>query len=93
MFILSIHTHIFYIPDLIYTHTLSYIYTLGATNRLDSIDKSFLRRMPFQMEVPLPNKQGRYDIFTKLLRHEQIDKDVDIYMLADYTQSYTGIVY
>ena len=48
--------------------------------------------MPFQMEVPLPNKQGRYDIFTKLLRHEQIDRDVDIHMLADYTQNYTGII-
>ena len=93
---MHVYTSYIYTPILIYAYTLSphtIIHTLGATNRLDSIDKSFLRRMPFQMEVPLPNKQGRYDIFTKLLRHEQIDKDVDIYMLADYTQSYTGIVY
>jgi SpoVK/Ycf46/Vps4 family AAA+-type ATPase len=66
------------------------VIVLGATNRPNDIDKSFLRRMPFIVEVPLPNEVGRYDILKKMLSKEILENDVDLINLATMTTNYSG---
>jgi SpoVK/Ycf46/Vps4 family AAA+-type ATPase len=66
------------------------VIVLGATNRPNDLDKAFLRRMPFQIEVKVPTQDGRLDILNKMLKNEKIDNDVDLTLIAEKAVNYTG---
>ena len=66
------------------------VIVLGATNRPNDLDKAFLRRMPFQIEVKVPDQIGRLDILKKILKTENLDDDVDLLYIAEKSTNYTG---
>lgn len=47
------------------------VYVIGATNRIESIDKAILRPGRFDkiLKVPLPSREGCIDIFSKCIRN------------------------
>jgi SpoVK/Ycf46/Vps4 family AAA+-type ATPase len=75
---------------------LNNIMVIGLTNRLDLIDKALLRpgRFEVQIEIGLPDKQGRIEILNihtaKLRRNRCLDPSIDIEELAELTSNYTG---
>jgi vesicle-fusing ATPase len=77
-------------------NSLNNILIIGMTNRLDLIDEALMRpgRFEVQMEIGLPDEEGRYQILrihTKLMRkHEYLDKSVDLKYLAKFTKNFSG---
>lgn len=77
-------------------NALTNVLLVGMTNRKDLIDEALLRpgRFEVQIEIGLPNQQGRrqiLDIHTKKMRNSNImDKSVDLDELAEMTKNYTG---
>ncbi|KAH3903127.1 probable Vesicular-fusion protein SEC18 [Saccharomycodes ludwigii] len=75
---------------------LNNILVIGMTNRKDLIDSALLRpgRFEVQVEIKLPDEQGRYQIFeiqTKKMReNNMMDKDVDLHELAALTKNFSG---
>lgn len=65
---------------------------IGATNRIDILDPAILRPGRFDriIEVPLPDKRGRYEIFTVHIRKMNIDKSVDVEKLAELSEGFVG---
>ncbi|MFX0069717.1 MAG: CDC48 family AAA ATPase [Candidatus Hermodarchaeota archaeon] len=65
---------------------------LAATNRPDLLDPALLRSGRFgrHVEVPLPNKKSRIEIFTIHLKGRPIDENVDIEKLAERLEDHTG---
>ena len=65
---------------------------LAATNRPDLLDPALLRSGRFgrHVEVPLPNKNSRIQIFTIHLKGRPIDEDVKIENLAERLEGFTG---
>ncbi|HEU98109.1 MAG: proteasome-activating nucleotidase [Fervidicoccaceae archaeon] len=65
---------------------------IGATNRIDILDPAILRPGRFDriIEVPLPDKKGRYEIFLVHVRKMNIDKSVDIGKLAELSEGFVG---
>ena len=65
---------------------------IGATNRIDILDPAILRPGRFDriIEVPLPDKRGRYEIFLVHVRKMNIDKSVDIGKLAELSEGFVG---
>jgi adenosinetriphosphatase len=59
---------------------------LGATNRREDIDDAFLRRMPLQLCIGLPDMETRHDIFKTVLRPAVLDWHV----LAGETEGFSG---
>jgi len=45
-----------------------HVVVMGATNRKNKLDSALLRRLPVQLEIPLPNRDAREKIFEKLLK-------------------------
>eukprot|EP01061_Rhynchopus_euleeides_P016963 TRINITY_DN2830_c1_g2_i2.p1 TRINITY_DN2830_c1_g2~~TRINITY_DN2830_c1_g2_i2.p1 ORF type:complete len:713 (+),score=331.92 TRINITY_DN2830_c1_g2_i2:115-2139(+) len=76
--------------------SLNNVLLVGMTNRKDLIDEALMRpgRFEVQIEIRLPDKHGRQQIFnihTKHLREEgTLAKDVDLDAMADRTKNYTG---
>lgn len=76
--------------------TLNNILVIGITNRFELLDEAILRpgRFGIHIEIPLPNYEGRLQIFkihTKgLLESGMLDNSVDIRTLAIRTKNYTG---
>lgn len=66
------------------------IVLLGATNRRQDIDEAFLRRMPLQMRVSLPDAQQRIQILRVLLSDVKTKDDMDLEMLADRMAGLSG---
>jgi cell division protease FtsH len=68
------------------------ILIIGATNRLDRLDPAVLRpgRFARQIEVPLPNKEGRLEILKMYADNKPLSSDVDINHLADITSGSSG---
>ncbi len=64
---------------------------IAATNRIDILDPAILRPGRFDrlIEVPLPDLNGRYEIFKVHTRRMKL-KDVDLYELARRTEGATG---
>ena len=71
---------------------LSNVLILGATNRLDIVDPALLRpgRFDLILEVPLPDLEGRKEIFEIGLRGKPVSKDVRAKDLAAETEGFTG---
>lgn len=63
---------------------------LGATNRPFDIDPAVLRRMPCQIEVPLPDTAGRASILRCLLRTELVEPGADLSLVAEQTSDFSG---
>lgn len=75
---------------------LNNILVIGMTNRRDMIDEALLRpgRLEVQMEISLPNEQGRVQILnihTKRMREfNKINDDVDNKEIAALTKNFSG---
>lgn len=66
------------------------VVVLGATNRPADIDKAFLRRMPYSIEIGLPDLAARIAILKKMLSKEIVDSTVNIEAIAGATLGYSG---
>jgi len=65
---------------------------IGATNRIDMLDPALLRPGRFDrlIEVPLPDFNGRLDIFRIHIKSMNLHEDVDIKALAKITEGASG---
>jgi len=68
------------------------VVVLGATNRPDSVDPALRRpgRFDREMEISVPNIDGRLEILQIHTRGMPIGKDVDLKKLASELHGYTG---
>ncbi len=68
------------------------VIVIAATNRINAVDPALRRpgRFDREIEVPLPDKQGRLEILQIHTRHMPLSDDVDLAKLADMTKGYTG---
>ncbi|MFW9828005.1 MAG: CDC48 family AAA ATPase [Candidatus Thorarchaeota archaeon] len=65
---------------------------LAATNRSDMLDPALLRSGRFgrHIEIPMPDKDARIEIFKIHLKNKPIAEDVDIDQMAQSLEGYTG---
>jgi transitional endoplasmic reticulum ATPase len=65
---------------------------LAATNRADMLDPALLRSGRFgrHVEIPMPDKDARIEIFKIHLKNKPLAKDVDIDHMAQALEGYTG---
>ncbi|MGC9122338.1 MAG: AAA family ATPase, partial [Thermogladius sp.] len=65
---------------------------IAATNRVDVLDPAILRpgRLDRLIEIPLPDKQGRYEIFRVHTRRMKLADDVDLHELSSKTEGLSG---
>ncbi|KAH7228412.1 ATPase family AAA domain-containing protein 1-A [Fusarium solani] len=61
-----------------------------ATNRPDTLDKAFLRRLPQKIPIGLPDTKLRSKILGVLLEGEELEPLVEIDSLARETEGYSG---
>jgi transitional endoplasmic reticulum ATPase len=71
---------------------LDNVMIIGATNRIEAIDKALLRDGRFDelLEFKLPDAAARRDIFKLHLKNRRIDPDVDLEELILLTEGYSG---
>lgn len=68
----------------------SYVYVIGATNKPWALDDPFIRRFQKRIYVPLPDEQGRQELFRITTRSLRLAPDVDMGYLVKLTDGYTG---
>lgn len=68
------------------------IVIIGATNRLDILDPAVLRpgRFDRHVEVPVPDKKGRFAILKIHARNKKLAKSVDLNDVANKTTGFSG---
>eukprot|EP01060_Flectonema_neradi_P029555 TRINITY_DN4105_c1_g3_i1.p1 TRINITY_DN4105_c1_g3~~TRINITY_DN4105_c1_g3_i1.p1 ORF type:complete len:907 (+),score=175.22 TRINITY_DN4105_c1_g3_i1:486-3206(+) len=66
------------------------IVVIGATNRPQDLDEAILRRLPKRLLVDLPDKSCREDILKVLLKNENLCSTVDLPLVAQRTQGFSG---
>ncbi|MEM1928259.1 MAG: CDC48 family AAA ATPase [Acidilobaceae archaeon] len=68
------------------------VIVIAATNRPNAVDPALRRpgRFDREIEVPLPDKQGRLEILQIHTRHMPLAEDVDLEKIAEVTKGYTG---
>ncbi len=68
------------------------VVVLAASNRPDIIDPALLRagRFDFQLELPVPDKKARLEIFKVHTRGKPLADDVDLESLAKVTEGMVG---
>ena len=68
------------------------VIVIGATNRPNAIDPALRRpgRFDREIEIGIPDRDGRYEILLIHTRGMPIDKDVDLNRLADMTHGFVG---
>src|SRR5512136_575788 len=68
------------------------VIVIGATNRPGALDPALRRpgRFDREIEIGVPDKQGRYEIIQIHTRGMPLAEDVDLKKLADMTHGYTG---
>jgi transitional endoplasmic reticulum ATPase len=68
------------------------VVVIGATNRPDIIDEALLRPGRFDriLEVPIPDKEARKQIFEVHTRKKPLDSDVNLDKLVEMTDGMTG---
>jgi proteasome regulatory subunit len=71
---------------------LDRVKVIAATNRVDILDQAILRpgRLDRLIEIPLPDRQSRYEIFRVHTRRMKLGDDVDLYKLAGMTEGLSG---
>jgi proteasome regulatory subunit len=71
---------------------LDRVKVIAATNRIDILDPALLRpgRLDRIIEVPLPSKSGRIEIFKIHLRRVKIKGTIDYDLLAEITEGFSG---
>lgn len=75
---------------------LNNILVIGMTNRKDMMDEALLRpgRLEIQVEIGLPDEQGRFDILkiktAKMVESNKLDHDVDLAEVATLTKNFSG---
>ncbi|PRT53906.1 Vesicular-fusion protein SEC18 [Wickerhamiella sorbophila] len=75
---------------------LNNVLIIGMTNRRDLIDSALLRpgRFEVQVEIPLPDENGRRQIFeihtANMRKNHMMAKDVDLGELAALAKNYSG---
>lgn len=68
------------------------VVVIGATNRPNSIDEALRRpgRFDREIEIGIPNRDGRFEILQIHTRGMPIDDSVDLELVADRTHGYAG---
>ena len=68
------------------------IVVIGATNRIEAVDPALRRpgRFDREIEIPMPNKQGRLEILQIHTRNVPLAEDVNLAKLAEMTHGFTG---
>ncbi|TRM76041.1 AAA family ATPase, partial [Sulfolobus sp. B5] len=68
------------------------VIVIAATNRPSAVDPALRRpgRFDREIEIPLPDKQGRLEILQIHTRNMPLSKSADLEKLADMTHGYTG---
>ncbi|MEM4062198.1 MAG: CDC48 family AAA ATPase, partial [Desulfurococcaceae archaeon] len=68
------------------------VIVIAATNRPNAIDPALRRpgRFDREIEIPVPDKRGRYEILMVHTRNMPLAEDVDLRKLAEITHGYTG---
>lgn len=66
------------------------ILMMGATNRRTDIDEAFLRRMPKQYKIGLPDKEAREKILSLYIQNIPLEDGLSIELIAEYTSGYSG---
>jgi transitional endoplasmic reticulum ATPase len=68
------------------------IVVIAATNRENALDPALRRggRFDREIEIPVPDKKGRKEIFEIHIRRMPLEKDVDLDKLAEITYGYVG---
>jgi len=68
------------------------VVVIGATNRVDAIDPALRRpgRFDREIEIGVPNRDGRLEVLTIHTRGMPLDKDVDLQRLADISHGFVG---
>jgi transitional endoplasmic reticulum ATPase len=68
------------------------VIVIGATNVVNMIDPALRRpgRFDREIEIGVPDKQGRLEILQIHTRSMPLEKDVDLKKLAEITHGYTG---
>jgi len=68
------------------------VFFIGATNRPDTLDPAIIRpgRLDQLIYIPLPDKPSRLSILRANLRKTPLDKNVDINVLAQITEGFSG---
>lgn len=68
------------------------LFIIGATNRPDILDPGIMRpgRLDQLIYIPLPDRESRISIFKANLRKSPIADDVDVTVLADATEGFSG---
>ncbi|MEM2448036.1 MAG: CDC48 family AAA ATPase, partial [Candidatus Bathyarchaeia archaeon] len=68
------------------------VIVIGATNRVNALDPALRRpgRFDREIEIGIPDKNGRYEILQIHTRGMPLAEDVDLNKLAEITHGYTG---
>jgi transitional endoplasmic reticulum ATPase len=68
------------------------VVVIGATNRVNSIDEALRRpgRFDREIEIGVPNKEGRLEILQIHTRGMPLDKDVELPNLAERSHGFVG---
>ena len=68
------------------------VIVIGATNRIDSMDRAVLRAGRFEriIECPVPDRDGRLEILQVHTRAMPLSDDTDLENLADQTVGFVG---
>lgn len=68
------------------------IIVIGATNRPGAIDPALRRpgRFDREIEIKVPDKQGRFEVLQIHTRNMPLAQDVDVKRLSEITHGYTG---
>ncbi len=71
---------------------LDNVKVIAATNRIDILDPAILRPGRFDriIEIPLPDKNGRYEILKIHTRRMKLAEDVDLWRIAEMTAGASG---
>ncbi|KAL6846913.1 hypothetical protein ACP4OV_022766 [Aristida adscensionis] len=72
------------------TKDQEHVLVLGATNRPFDLDEAVIRRFPRRLMIGLPDASNREKILRVILSKEALASDVDLELLANMTDGYSG---